>query len=332
MVICRSNNGMLKFLLHHFVLNHGVDKFKWTYYGENSRLPTVNQKMQKLERFVNGAVASFEHDKEEFQSLVDLREYIEESQDLELGKHISLIEELNKHDTSIEDFINIIKEAQVEKWREEAKTNGIILMTCHAAKGLEFDSVYVSDDFPFSSLMDPQVVNLLKEGKAFPYLQEAKDIIYVAVTRARKKIFLAEGASAYINFLDNQSEEPPGKRARRDMYSMSGEEMRHKLGVQWEEFEKCTEQICNARDIPLPRFTSFSLYAETIAQQEMKRFLGVLLRRYHPDKFLSRFEHRLQGVGRDARNAIKSKLQEVTIAAGDLRRALNRPSDPYSDF
>ncbi|MBP6860494.1 MAG: UvrD-helicase domain-containing protein [Candidatus Pacebacteria bacterium] len=72
---------------------------------------------------------------------------------------------------------------EIDRPREEVKKNGVTLMTVHAAKGLEFDTVYVSG---------------LEQG-LFPHEggddndrdeEEERRLFYVAMTRARKTLIL----------------------------------------------------------------------------------------------------------------------------------------------
>ncbi len=67
---------------------------------------------------------------------------------------------------------------------------GIKLMTVHAAKGLEFDYVFIAgleqDLFPHSGLSDPSTS--LKTGDKN---EEERRLFYVAVTRARHKLYLS---------------------------------------------------------------------------------------------------------------------------------------------
>lgn len=70
-----------------------------------------------------------------------------------------------------------------EKSYEAAKPDSITLMTIHAAKGLEFDNVFIigmeEGLFPHSrSMLEPQQI------------EEERRLAYVALTRARKKLYL----------------------------------------------------------------------------------------------------------------------------------------------
>jgi len=74
----------------------------------------------------------------------------------------------------------------------EEKTNAVRLMTVHASKGLEFDYVFISglEDGLFPSKMD--------RGKNEDRGEEERRLFYVALTRARKKLFLSYASSRTI--------------------------------------------------------------------------------------------------------------------------------------
>ena len=68
----------------------------------------------------------------------------------------------------------------------EEEKKGVKLMTVHAAKGLEFDIVFITgleeNLFPHKNLSEESMT----EDKA----EEERRLFYVALTRARKKLFL----------------------------------------------------------------------------------------------------------------------------------------------
>lgn len=95
-------------------------------------------------------------------------------------------------------YDHLPQEEAVEKFLEDAalqsdqdeikeERNAVRLMTVHAAKGLEFDYVFITgleqDLFPHSRLNDERV----RADEA----EEERRLFYVALTRARKKVFLS---------------------------------------------------------------------------------------------------------------------------------------------
>jgi DNA helicase-2/ATP-dependent DNA helicase PcrA len=71
-----------------------------------------------------------------------------------------------------------------KSYEKKGQTNSVTLMTAHAAKGLEFEVVFVigmeEGLFPHSrSMLDPA------------QLEEERRLAYVALTRAKQKVYLS---------------------------------------------------------------------------------------------------------------------------------------------
>ena len=91
--------------------------------------------------------------------------------------------------SSLDDFLSEVSLiAGVDQYDE--KVNSVTLMTIHSAKGLEFPIVFITgceeDIFPLSQKFD-------NESK----LEEERRLFYVAVTRAKEKVFLSYARSRY---------------------------------------------------------------------------------------------------------------------------------------
>ena len=67
----------------------------------------------------------------------------------------------------------------------EVKNNSVKLMTVHASKGLEFDCVFIS------GLEEGLFPHEGDEGASQEEVEEERRLFYVALTRARKKVFLS---------------------------------------------------------------------------------------------------------------------------------------------
>ena len=95
--------------------------------------------------------------------------------------------EENNPNSTFTDYLETISlTSQID---EGNSVNGVVLATVHSAKGLEFDTVFV--------------VGL--EEKIFPIsrdetdsLEEERRLMYVAITRARKKLFLTASKSRFM--------------------------------------------------------------------------------------------------------------------------------------
>ncbi len=104
---------------------------------------------------------------------------------------ISAVHEFSKSNpsASLDDFLSEVSLiAGVDQYDE--KVNSVTMMTIHSAKGLEFPIVFVTgceeDIFPLSQKFDD-------DSK----LEEERRLFYVAVTRAREKVFLTYARSRY---------------------------------------------------------------------------------------------------------------------------------------
>ncbi|PKL83170.1 MAG: DNA helicase [Ignavibacteriae bacterium HGW-Ignavibacteriae-3] len=104
---------------------------------------------------------------------------------------IAAVQDFSKSNSgaTLDDFLSEVSLiAGVDQYDE--KVNSVTMMTIHSAKGLEFPVVFVTgceeDIFPLSQKFD-------NESK----LEEERRLFYVAVTRAKDKVFLTYARSRY---------------------------------------------------------------------------------------------------------------------------------------
>ncbi len=100
--------------------------------------------------------------------------------------------------SSVTDFLEYV--SLVEARDDKNLTEAITIMTVHAAKGLEFDLVFVP------GLED----GLFPSGKSIEErngLEEERRLMYVAITRAKKQLILSYAKSRYV-FGDMQAQMP----------------------------------------------------------------------------------------------------------------------------
>ena len=86
--------------------------------------------------------------------------------------------------------VSLLDDRDLNKEDEEKQSNVVRLMTIHSAKGLEFDYVFVSgmeeNLFPSSMSLDSRAA-----------MEEERRLFYVALTRARKQVFLTMALSRF---------------------------------------------------------------------------------------------------------------------------------------
>jgi DNA helicase II / ATP-dependent DNA helicase PcrA len=109
-------------------------------------------------------------------------------------------ENINELLSALSDFSASNKEAKLEQYLEEVSLisdvdmyeegNAVTMLTIHSAKGLEFPIVFISgceeDIFPLSN-----------KFSADAQLEEERRLFYVAVTRAKQKVYFTHARSRY---------------------------------------------------------------------------------------------------------------------------------------
>ncbi len=121
-------------------------------------------------------------------SLDDLEEYIEKTEDVQLAMMLELVKE---YGNEISDLIKSLKELHVpDDQREKAE---MVFSTVHRAKGMEYDVVYLAEDF----ITEERIIRLTGEKKDtqpvdFSKLNEEINLLYVAITRAKNKLYIPE--------------------------------------------------------------------------------------------------------------------------------------------
>ena len=103
-----------------------------------------------------------------------------------------LLSDLASHYKEISRFVN----AMVLGGNELSEGSGVNLLTVHASKGLEFTEVYIID------LMDGRFPNTKLMGKSGGSIEEERRLFYVAVTRAKEKLYLSYAKSDRVKKLD----------------------------------------------------------------------------------------------------------------------------------
>lgn len=113
-------------------------------------------------------------------NLDELKDYVDKTEDTQLAMMIDLVEQYGNEIFSI---INSLKENHVAD--EDKDKADMVFSTVHKSKGMEYDSVFLANDF----LSEKQIKKLLTEGKKeeinYNKISEEVNLLYVALTRAK---------------------------------------------------------------------------------------------------------------------------------------------------
>ena len=96
----------------------------------------------------------------------------------------------------------------LQRLRKSFDQLNINYKTVHGSKGLEADYVILLDHgFPSEKVDDPILNMVLSAPETFPNSEERR-LFYVALTRAKKKVFLATGSGKRSEFIDEVIKSP----------------------------------------------------------------------------------------------------------------------------
>ena len=321
-VVCRTNNGIYKYLESH-------RPKRWSLYSSGqSQKPTAHFKMIKeLMRFGEGLVEVHTHDGQDFNSLTELENYCADTDNYAIGNKIKMVRQHIKDGTDVEALFDELEDTYVPDWTLHCKSadefEGVILLTCHRAKGLEFNNVCVTDDFRFLNIMELEKEDIL----AKEYIREMIDLVYVTFTRAKKHLYLFPEAMAYVQWLRN-NEEDSKKKATNDMFrGRTWHDLREDFECQWQFFVFEKEMIVSLSVVPFPDGPTHNLFYldSNMSFEEQTRYCKLMLLRYHPDKFFANFRCQLPADETLVKD-LKDKLNEITQKAMHIRNDL-RPME-----
>ncbi|XP_071043161.1 F-box DNA helicase 1 [Parasteatoda tepidariorum] len=116
-----------------------------------------------------------------FKTYEELTNYAKNADDSDL---LSKVELIRLHSNDIPQYIKTIK----EKCTHPLQLANVVFSTAHKSKGLEFDTVSLTDDYPVTNWG-----NLRRRGSISSGTEEEEyNVIYVALTRAKTSLFLPE--------------------------------------------------------------------------------------------------------------------------------------------
>lgn len=122
----------------------------------------------------------------EMKDLDELEDYVDKTEDVQLGMMIEIVRE---YGNKIPNIIKAIKEKHIDN--DDKENAEMIFSTVHRCKGMEYDAIQLVNDF----ISEEKIEKLLedKEKSIVPEkLNEEINLLYVAVTRTKKSIHIPE--------------------------------------------------------------------------------------------------------------------------------------------
>ncbi|HTF81564.1 MAG TPA: UvrD-helicase domain-containing protein [Cytophagales bacterium] len=120
-------------------------------------------------------------------SMGELEDYIEQTEDVQLGMMVELV---NEYGNDIYDIIKSIKDKHVQD-HEKDKAQ-LIFSTVHRCKGMEYDQVQILNDFVPEEKLRNMKNNMDEQDVDLDKLNEEINLLYVAVTRAKYALTMPE--------------------------------------------------------------------------------------------------------------------------------------------
>lgn len=230
-IIARTNLGLLLNAIEYVTENRKVRKIyfegninSYTYADDGASLYDVlNLHNNKHDNIRDKLVKSMKN-------LDELDEYIEKTEDVQLSMMSEIVKE---YGDEIYGIIKSLKDLHVEG--DDKSRAEMIFSTVHRAKGMEYDVVYLVDDF-----ITEEKLKKAKDSQGplnMSKLNEEINLLYVAVTRAKYKLYIPEGlvpkhlpASKHIiTTLENKKPAPAPASVKTAAKTYSGVEKRQAI-------------------------------------------------------------------------------------------------------
>ena len=115
----------------------------------------------------------------------ELEDYIEKTEDLQLGMMLSIVQEYG------EEIPGIIKEIKDKHVGDDERGKAeIIFSTVHRSKGMEYDTVRLVNDFITEAKLEKLAADPAFSESNTDKLKEEINLLYVAVTRAKNALYI----------------------------------------------------------------------------------------------------------------------------------------------
>jgi F-box protein, helicase, 18 len=184
--LARTNLGLLKKAIDYMSLHNNKKKIyfegnfnSYTYADEGASLYDIlNLYNGNRARINNGLIKSMSN-------IAQLQEYIDKTEDRQLGMMLELVLD---YENEIFDIIKNIK----EKHTANKYDADMVFSTIHKCKGMEYDIVELAEDFITQEKVEKLKEETKKDKGLIKKLDEEINLLYVAVTRAKKQLHIPE--------------------------------------------------------------------------------------------------------------------------------------------
>ncbi len=185
-ILARTNLGLLlraikyiteKKKVKHIYFEGNINSY--TYADEGASLYDVLNLYNRKHHFIKDKLIKSMKD------LNELEDYIEKTEDVQLAMMVEIVKE---YGNEIPEIINSLKNKHVEN--NEKEKAEIIFSTVHRCKGMEYDEIELVDDFLSEEKLEKLIADKKKEGVDSAKLNEEINLLYVAITRTKKSIYI----------------------------------------------------------------------------------------------------------------------------------------------
>ena len=310
-VLCRSNNGIYKYLESH-------QPTRWCNLDGTTKPPHSPKAWEKsLEQFLTDLSEdeevshqpSFKYKDETFLTIEDVREYANDEGDSVLIRSLSFLCYLKDRNIAYDSFIENVRGSfdALQENEHPDDYDGIVLGTVHKAKGLEFNTVLIFDDFQFDQIIHAAQDKSMRFDEA--------NILYVAVTRAKRNLYLSKGAVGFFDRLQilqkKMGIEVPSIGSSRSL-----EKMRKSWLGKWKAFKDLCPPIESMSDIPWPPNWDGSngnclALDRDMPDTDRRSFINKIRLFLHPDKFLPKYRDAMVHPESGLESQVLRRLNEI---------------------
>lgn len=187
-ILARTNLGLLLKAIEYVTEKENIKRIyfegninSYTYADEGASLYDILNLYNGKKRLIRDKLIK------EMKDLDELEDYIEKTEDVQLGLMIEIVREYGNEIPSI---IKKIKSKHVEN--DEKEKAEMIFSTVHRCKGMEYDTIQIVNDFISEEKLEKLKADVKSEDINISKINEEINLLYVAVTRTKNSIHIPQ--------------------------------------------------------------------------------------------------------------------------------------------